>query len=129
MLNMLRRAAGRLRAIWPRLAFGAAVAASLLLVAGDWIVVREMALNLIRVAAVLLTFEAFVRYSTRRMAEAVGLVTFPPDGVTRATADRRRLRFGDFFRKMWEDPRSQPLALFLVGNLAVRGALVVAVWQ
>jgi hypothetical protein len=123
MPNLIRRAAAGLRASWPRLAFAAALVAACLLLAGDGIVVREFALNLLRVAAVLWTFEAFVRYSTRRMSDAVGPVAIAPGRELRA------FRFGDLFRRLWDDPSARPLALFLVGNLAVRGALVVAVWR
>lgn len=131
MLDMLRRAAARLRASWARLAFGAALLAALLLVAGDPIVLREFALNLVRVAAVLWTFEGFIRYSTRRMSEAVGPVQIPPPAASAAVSEgeRRTFWFGDLFRRLWNDPSALPLALFLVGNLAVRGGLVVAVWQ
>ena len=43
--------------------------------------------------------------------------------------ERRAFWFGDLFRRLWNDESAGPLALFLVGNLAVRGAPVVAVWQ
>ncbi|BBK30324.1 hypothetical protein EDC65_2231 [Stella humosa] len=138
MSNLLKRGAAALRASWARAAFAAGVIGALLLFAGDPIVVRELALNLVRAAAVLLTFEGFVRYSTRRTSESVGPIALgwstaspasSPPGREADMPPRRRLRFADLFVKIWRDPSALPLAIFLVGNLAVRGGLVIAVWQ
>lgn len=124
MLDMLRRAAARLRGTWVQMAFGAGLLGAFILLADDPIVLREFALSLIRVAAVLWTFEAFIRYSTRRMSEAVGAVPIPEAAPTSTMQRRRQFRFGDLFVKIWLDGSAMPLAVFLVGNLAVRFGLV-----
>lgn len=116
MHDTLSRAAAWLRARWARCAFAAAVAYSAWLLASDPIVLREMALNVVRAGCALVMFEGALRYTTRTIAQ----------GLARATGQAAP-RFADLFDTIRAD--SLALSLFLSSSMLARAVIVWAVWR
>lgn len=84
---------------------------------GSELFLQELAYNMLRALAALVMFEAMLRYSTRKISEAMPAMTKQPTGY----------QFADMFLQVFQHPIA--LAIFLAAGMIARGQIVVAVWK